>query len=137
MTHPKAARIRTVDGWRGVAILMVIVYHSAYGTRFGNQLWASLGCLGVDIFFVVSGYIITLRFLEEREKTSTINLRSFYARRAFRILPLVCTYLLTLCILSRFVNLVDFHGSEIVGSLFFFRNYQLAADHQGFFTTHF
>lgn len=137
MSDSKASRIRTVDGWRGVAILMVIAYHSAYGSRFGNQLWANFGCLGVDIFFVVSGYIITSRFLEERDKTSTLNLRNFYIRRAFRILPLVCAYLLTLCILSRFVNLVDFHSSEILGSLFFFRNYQLAAIHEGFFTTHF
>ena len=133
----KPPRIRTLDGWRGIAILMVIAYHSAYGSRFAGQLWANLGCLGVDIFFVVSGYIITLRFLEEREKTCSIDLRGFYARRAFRILPLVCTYLLTLSVLSLWVNLVDFHPSEILGSLFFFRNYQLAANPQGFYTTHF
>jgi peptidoglycan/LPS O-acetylase OafA/YrhL len=137
MTSQKGSRIHTLDGWRGVAILLVIANHSAQYSRFDHQLWARLGTLGVDIFFVVSGYIITLRFLEEREKSSTIDLGSFYVRRVFRILPLVCAYLLTLVILSRFVDLVDFHPSEILGSLFFFRNYQLAASPDGLYTTHF
>jgi peptidoglycan/LPS O-acetylase OafA/YrhL len=137
MASPKGPRIRTLDGWRGVAILMVVVQHAASWTRYTEQLWASLGTLGVDIFFVVSGYIITLRFLEEREATSTIDLRGFYLRRAFRILPLVCTYLGTLCVLSLFVHFRDFHASEVLGSLFFIRNYQLAAFPKGYYTTHF
>ena len=64
----------------------------------------------MDIFFVLSGYIITLKFIQEKEKYSTINLSSFYIRRAFRILPLVCAYLGTLCVVSLFVNLLDFHS---------------------------
>jgi peptidoglycan/LPS O-acetylase OafA/YrhL len=137
MTSLAGPRIHTLDGWRGVAILLVLAEHTLSHTRFRDSLWAHLGSLGVDIFFVVSGYIITLRFLEEREKTSTINLRAFYARRAFRILPLVCAYLLTLCVLSRFVNLIDFHPNEVPGSLFFFRNYQFAAHPLGVYTGHF
>lgn len=137
MTSPAGPRIHTLDGWRGVAILLVLAEHTLSHTRFRDSLWAHLGSLGVDIFFVVSGYIITLRFLEERAKTSTIDLRAFYARRAFRILPLVCAYLLTLCVLSLFVNLIDFHPSEVAGSFFFFRNYQLAAHPHGVYTSHF
>ena len=121
---PQGARIRTLDGWRGVAILLVIVCHAAASTRFNRMIWASLGNFGVDIFFVISGYIITSRFIEERKKTSSINLRVFYQRRVFRILPVVVLYLFTLCVLSLFINLQDFHGSEILGSLLFFRNYQ-------------
>ncbi len=136
MISPRTTRIRTLDGWRGVAILLVIADHANSYTCFRYQLWANLGKLGVDIFFVVSGYIITRRFLEERERSSTINICSFYVRRAFRILPLVGIYLLTLCILSRFVNLVDFHSAEVFGSLFFYRNYQLAAHLRGIYTTH-
>ncbi|MGD0893760.1 MAG: acyltransferase [Terracidiphilus sp.] len=137
MTTPQVPRIHTLDGWRGVAILLVIAGHAAHYSQYRNQLWANLWCLGVDIFFVLSGYIITLKFIQERDKSATIDLHSFYLRRAFRILPLVCAYLATLCVLSLFVNLVDFHPSEIAGSLFFFRNYQLAAVQQGFYTTHF
>jgi len=137
MTTPQPSRIGTLDGWRGVAILLVIAGHGAHFSRYKDELWANLWCLGVDIFFVLSGYIITRKFIEEREKSSTIDLGSFYIRRAFRILPLVCAYLGTLCIISLFVNLLDFHWSEVAGSLFFFRNYQLAAMQRGFYTTHF
>jgi peptidoglycan/LPS O-acetylase OafA/YrhL len=138
MTSQLGARIHTLDGWRGVAILLVIANHAASHSRFDRQLWTHLCTLGVDIFFVVSGYIITLRFLEERDKSSTIDLGSFYVRRVFRILPLVCAYLLTLVVLSRFIDLGDIRPSEILGSLFFFRNYQLAASPpHGLYTAHF
>ncbi len=85
-------RIRTLDGWRGIAILLVLAEHAGW-ERFEHHLWAGLGSLGVDIFFVLSGYIITVRLLQEREATSTISLSSFYIRRAFRILPVVGCYL--------------------------------------------
>lgn len=86
---------------------------------------------------MLSGYIITARLISEREKSSTISLRNFYLRRAFRILPLVTAYLITLCLLSLFANLVDFRASEIVSSAFFFRNYQFAANPIGTYTKHF
>lgn len=130
-------RIPTLDGWRGVAILMVLADHIGQNSRFKDQMWAHLGSFGVDIFFVLSGYLITARLLDERRKSLTIGLHQFYLRRAFRILPLVVAYLLTLGLLSLFVNLVDFRPAEIAGSLFFLRNYQFAADPQGMYTAHF
>jgi peptidoglycan/LPS O-acetylase OafA/YrhL len=128
-------RIRTLDGWRGIAILLVIAEHAGW-EHFEHQTWAGLGNLGVDIFFVLSGYIITARMIEERKKTSTISLSSFYLRRAFRILPLVVCYLGALCGLSTFLNL-EIRPSQIFGSLFFFRNYQYAAQATGIYTAHF
>jgi len=137
MANPQERRIRTIDGWRGVAILLVLADHALHDTRFNTQPWANLGCRGVDVFFVISGYIITLRFLVEREKTTTLSLGNFYFRRAFRILPLVFAYLTTICTLSLFLNLVDFHQSELWGSLFFYRNYEQAVHPLGVYTTHF
>ena len=134
---PQRSRIGVLDGWRGVAILLVIVSHAATPTRFEHRMWASLGSFGVDIFFVISGYIITLRFIEEKKTSSSTNLRVFYQRRAFRILPVVLFYLFTLCALSLFLDLRDFHRSEILGSLLFFRNYQYAADPVGTYTIQF
>jgi peptidoglycan/LPS O-acetylase OafA/YrhL len=128
-------RIRTLDGWRGIAILLVIAEHAGW-EHFEHQTWAGLGNLGVDIFFVLSGYIITARLIDEREKTSTISLSSFYIRRALRILPLVVCYLGVLCALSGFMNL-EIRPSQIAGSLFFFRNYQYAAHSEGVYTAHF
>ena len=95
-----------------------------------SAIWES------TFFFVLSGYIITARMIEEREKTSTISLSSFYLRRAFRILPLVVCYLGVLCGLSIFLNL-EIRPSQILGSLFFFRNYQYAAHGTGIYTAHF
>src|SRR5664279_2128555 len=131
ISSPAKHRISTLDGWRGVAILLVLADHATQHSRFTGKMWASLGSFGVDIFFVLSGYIITARLIEERAEYSTITLSSFYKRRAFRILPLVVTYLFTLSVLSLFVDLVDFHWSEVAASLFFFRNYQIAANIRG------
>src|SRR5258708_1522262 len=127
MTSPQAssARIPTLDGWRGVAILLVLIDHASRYSRFNDKMWASLGFFGVDIFFVLSGYIITARLMEERAKSSEINLSSFYLRRAFRILPPVASYLLTITLLSLFLPM-HVGPSEILASLFFFRNYQFA-----------
>ena len=118
------SRIPTLDGWRGIAILLVLCEHAGQYGRFKNQMWTNLGSSGVDIFFVLSGFIITTRLIQERANHASIDLRAFYLRRAFRILPLVVIYLLALCLISRFADLADFHWQEVVGSLFFFRNYQ-------------
>ena len=128
-------RILTLDGWRGIAILLVLAEHAA-AKRYEYQTWASLGSLGVDIFFVLSGFIITSRLIEERTKSSTIDLPGFYIRRAFRILPLVVCYLCVICALGAFFPL-DIRHSQIAASLFFFRNYLYASHHDGIYTTHF
>jgi peptidoglycan/LPS O-acetylase OafA/YrhL len=131
------SRIPTLDGWRGIAILLVLCEHAGQYGRFKNQMWTNLGSSGVDIFFVLSGFIITTRLIQERANHASIDLRAFYLRRAFRILPLVVIYLLALCLISRFADLADFHWQEVVGSLFFFRNYQFTANPHGLYTTHF
>lgn len=67
-----------LDGIRGVAILLVIGSHTG---------WLSTGGLGVDLFFVLSGFLITTLLLEERTMNGAIRLGAFYARRARRLLP--------------------------------------------------
>jgi len=126
-------RIRVLDGWRGIAILLVLVEH----LTLNNRQPIYLGSLGVDVFFVLSGYLITSRLLIEREKTGTFSLRVFYLRRAFRILPPVAVYLVVLCVLRFFIVTIDVSASQIVGSLFFFRNYQFAAHPTGGLTEQF
>lgn len=116
-------RIPVLDGWRGVAILLVMANHSAESTRFQARLWSSLGPMGVDMFFVISGYIITTILLRERDRNGTISLSHFYLRRVVRLLPAAYTYLAVLVLLSLFLDLYSFTPGEVVSSLFFFRNY--------------
>src|SRR5215813_2163899 len=68
-----------LDGLRGVAILAVMATHAR------ARGWA--GDAGVDIFFVLSGFLITSLLIEERDRFSSISLRRFYARRGLRLLP--------------------------------------------------
>lgn len=70
---------REIDGLRAVAVLPVIFFHAGFDTFSG-------GFVGVDVFFVISGYLITLIILSEKE-AGTFSLVSFYERRARRILP--------------------------------------------------
>ena len=78
--------VPALDGLRGIAIAIVVAYH-AFGYPFG-------GWLGVDLFFVLSGFLITTLLLEERAATGTIRWRAFYARRARRLLPALAALLL-------------------------------------------
>jgi peptidoglycan/LPS O-acetylase OafA/YrhL len=68
-----------LDGVRGIAIALVVSYHA-----FG---WPRGGYFGVDLFFVLSGFLITTLLLEEHAMTGCISLRAFYERRARRLLP--------------------------------------------------
>src|SRR4051794_18462666 len=69
-----------LDGMRALAVIAVMVYHA-------NPAWLPGGFLGVEVFFVISGYLITLLLIGEHERTGTLSLRGFYLRRARRLLP--------------------------------------------------
>ena len=69
-----------IQGLRAVAVLLVIGDHAGVG-------WLSGGFVGVDVFFVISGYLITLLLVREAISTSRVRIGEFYARRARRILP--------------------------------------------------
>ncbi|HEX2852739.1 MAG TPA: acyltransferase [Opitutaceae bacterium] len=93
-------RIRTLDGIRGIAILMVVAGHCAQNYRpLGEEMrrwllaFANPGA-GVRLFFVLSGYLITHLLLRERTASGTISLLGFYGRRALRIFPAFYAYLL-------------------------------------------
>ena len=76
-----SARYRPeIDGLRAIAILAVVAYHVGVPGARG-------GFVGVDVFFVISGFLITSLLLEEHRRLGTIDLLGFYARRARRLLP--------------------------------------------------
>ena len=81
-----------LDGIRGIAVLAVLAHHMTYGHLVG-------GFLGVELFFVLSGYLITHLLVLEQQRTGSISLRKFYVRRALRLLPALA---LTLIMVSIF-----------------------------------
>ena len=80
MTPPAAAHSREIDGLRAVAVLAVVLYHA-------GAVLAPGGYVGVDVFFVISGYLITGLLLQEWQARGRIDFAGFYARRARRLLP--------------------------------------------------
>ena len=82
----------SLDGLRAISIIAVIWLHSWWGTNYYDRLAATpvlrQGFFGVQVFFVVSGFLITTLLLREMDRYGTISLRDFYLRRALRIWPL-------------------------------------------------
>ena len=91
-------RIPSLDGVRATAILLVVWGHWAE-VHFQSDIAGSFASLGRRIFFVLSGFLITILLTKEFEKSSTINLRKFYVRRAYRILPAAIVFMLPVFIL--------------------------------------
>jgi peptidoglycan/LPS O-acetylase OafA/YrhL len=119
--------IPTLDGWRAIAILLVVFHHDG-PHRLGwlSTGWAYWhGATGVDIFFAISGLLICTLLLDEEADTGRIHLGQFYLRRAFRILPAAMTYLLVVALLCGAGVISAVHRSEWFGSLFFYRNFQI------------
>jgi peptidoglycan/LPS O-acetylase OafA/YrhL len=80
-----------LDGMRALAVLAVMVYHA-------NPDWLPGGFLGVEVFFVISGYLITMLLIGEHERTGAVDLKGFYTRRARRLLPALFTLLVGITI---------------------------------------
>ena len=96
--------IPSLDGIRALSVLAVIVYHA-------NKLWLPGGFLGVEVFFVISGYLITLLLLAESEKSGTVSLKQFWLRRARRLLPALWVVVLGVMVFAALFQ------REILGTL--------------------
>jgi peptidoglycan/LPS O-acetylase OafA/YrhL len=91
-TFSGTSRFHSLDGWRFFAVLIVIKSHVAFApSKLQILNW---GYLGVDLFFVISGFLITTLLIRERAQFGNISLKKFYLRRTFRIFPIY--YLLVL-----------------------------------------
>ncbi|MGG2024904.1 acyltransferase family protein [Gottfriedia sp. S16(2024)] len=120
-----------LDGLRALAVLSVIAYHL-------NFSWASGGFLGVTVFFVLSGYLITDLLIAEWSTNQRIDLKSFWYRRAKRLLPGMFTLLL---IVIAFVSL--FKSSMIgnlkqdsVAAIFYYSNWWYIFHHLSYFESY-
>ena len=123
---PAPGRIPSLDGWRAIAIILVLGSHFVFTSSLPRELTGYLGLffdgeLGVRIFFVLSGFLISLLLLRETERTGTISLKRFYLRRIFRIFPIYFVYLAVLAALT-FLGFYADAPSSWLGCLTFTRN---------------
>ncbi|MEP6735382.1 MAG: acyltransferase [Chryseolinea sp.] len=119
--------IPSLDGLRAVSIFLVITGHILLTTPLSDALAFlpanfNLSGLGVNIFFVISGFLITYLLLAERQKTGQINFLAFYQRRALRIFPAFYTYLFAISIVNLTVNL-NLSWPIILGAGLFVQNF--------------
>ncbi len=91
------AYVRELDGLRAVACLLVMCFHAAPGWLFKG------GFIGVDIFFVLSGYLITCVLMDEYEQRGEIAIGNFYAHRFLRLVPALALFLLCYVIIGSLV----------------------------------
>lgn len=119
---------RDIQGLRAIAVLAVVADHLFH--------WPSGGFIGVDVFFVISGFLITGLLLREHERTGTISFRGFYERRVKRIMPAALTVLLVTVCASYFLIGVDrFRETfwDAIWGLFFVANWRFAAQGTDYF----
>ena len=135
LTRPDVAPARTrrqrrdrfradIEGLRAVAVILVVAFHAGVGLVPG-------GFVGVDVFFVLSGFLITGLLVDEIAKTGTISLGDFYARRVRRLLPLATMVLAaTAAATYALVPPIDRKGvaGDIVGSALWSANWRFAAE---------
>lgn len=109
-----------IDGLRTIAVLSVIIYHARF--TFGSGQLMKGGFLGVDVFFVISGFLITSLIMSEYRRTGRFSLINFYERRARRLLPALLTVMLvSLPFAWEYLlqtQLIDFSKSLIASLLF-------------------
>ena len=122
--HTKITYRPEIDGLRAIAVFAVIFYHSE--AELFNHSFFPGGFIGVDIFFVISGYLITSLILKELKLTNNFSFLNFYERRVRRIIPAlltVITFSLPIAWLYLLpVDLIEFSKS-IIYSISFGSNY--------------
>lgn len=113
-----------LDGIRCLAIAAVIWHHTPDRELLGVPILGR-GYLGVDLFFVLSGFLITTILIREEKKTGTISLRNFYARRSLRIFPLYYAFLFALAVWSWFTDRAEFneYSNVLPYYLFYLTNF--------------
>jgi peptidoglycan/LPS O-acetylase OafA/YrhL len=119
-----------LDGLRAIAVLAVFVYHFSNG---GGLLPG--GFLGVDVFFVISGYLITALLLSEFRKEGRVDLVAFWLRRARRLLPAVGVLIAVVMVAGAFFDFgqISTLRGQALASMGYITNWDLIFSHQSYF----
>jgi len=128
MIISKNKYIKQIDGLRGISIISVVLYH------FFPEIFIG-GFIGVDIFFVISGFVISKILIEEFNLNRTISIKNFYVKRIKRIFPAFFLVIFASTIFSYFIllpnYLVDFSKSSLA-SVFFSSNFYFFFTNQSY-----
>lgn len=123
-----------LDGLRAVSVIAVILYHlhALGGSGFG---WFAGGFFGVEVFFVVSGYLITSLLLEEHERDGGISFARFWSRRARRLLPALFTMLAVVTVWAALwrPDTIARLRTDLPGALLYYSNWLQIFDDVGYF----
>ncbi|MBS1837656.1 MAG: acyltransferase [Actinobacteria bacterium] len=115
---PKLGYRPALDGLRALAVTAVVLYHA-------DVSWMPGGFLGVEVFFVVSGFLITALLIDERHHSGAISLRQFWTRRARRLLPALYLLLLVVSVSSLLVyrDAAGRMGGDVIAALLYVSNW--------------
>ncbi|PUZ31804.1 acyltransferase, partial [Staphylococcus cohnii] len=117
-----------LDGLRAIAVIGIIIYHL-------NKQWLTGGFLGVDTFFVISGYLITSLLLNEYEETGIINLKNFWIRRFKRLIPAVLTLVFVVIVVTLVLKPDEIINikKDAIAAIFYFSNWWYIATDVNYF----
>lgn len=126
------SHLPALDGVRGIAILIVMIYHLEWLMPTLHD-YVKGGFLGVDLFFALSGFLITSILLNEYEKTSTISLKNFFIRRCLRLMPafwffVICLYLFGTYLLPEFQASLVYGRHDFIYALTYTMNWYSATN---------
>lgn len=124
MSNAAARHVPELDGLRGIAIIVVLIHHQL--TTFSLKG----GFLGVDLFFVLSGFLITGLLLSEFENTGSVSIRKFYMRRVLRLGPALALYLIACLLVAYHTQIISVTRQLklIVIALLYSTNWRMAFD---------
>jgi peptidoglycan/LPS O-acetylase OafA/YrhL len=129
-TAPRLPYLPALDGLRALAVISVLLYHA-------NLNWIPGGFLGVEMFFVISGYLITSLLLSEWRQTGRIDLKAFWLRRARRLLPAL--FLLLLAVGGYAIIFLPDEVASLRGDIFstagYINNWYQIFAHKSYFET--
>ncbi|NHN54962.1 acyltransferase [Calidifontibacter sp. DB0510] len=120
-----------LDGLRGIAVTTVVLFHLGVS-------WMRGGWLGVDLFFVLSGFLITSLLMAEHDRWGSIDLLGFWTARARRLLPALVTMLLAVLALSSVWTLASRRASvalDTLSALFYVANWRMLLSDDAYFET--
>lgn len=121
-------RLAFLDGWRVLAVSLVLLAHLSSNTEFSKwraarvfSFMTSYGSIGVLIFFFISGFVVSRTCLEEKSFFGDFSIQGFYIRRIYRIVPPLLIYLAT-CSALGYWHLIDFSGAHVLSSAIYLCN---------------